>query len=79
MSRLPRLSGEDVVKVLVSKFGFRVSRQRVAIWFLLNTLEVRKIGTVVPLHQEIKPGTLMGVLKLAEIGKDEFIKALEDP
>ncbi|WP_456366387.1 type II toxin-antitoxin system HicA family toxin [Thermococcus sp.] len=68
-----------MVKVLVSKFGFRVSRQRVAIWFLLNTLEVRKIGTVVPLHQEIKPGTLMGVLKLAEIGKDEFIKALEDP
>ncbi|WP_237705128.1 type II toxin-antitoxin system HicA family toxin [Thermococcus zilligii] len=28
MSRLPRLSGEDVVKVLVSKFGFEVSRQR---------------------------------------------------
>ncbi|WP_231855748.1 type II toxin-antitoxin system HicA family toxin [Thermococcus peptonophilus] len=28
MSRLPRLSGEEVVKVLTSKFGFRVSRQR---------------------------------------------------
>jgi len=26
--KLPKLSGEEVVKVLTSKFGFRVSRQR---------------------------------------------------
>ncbi len=79
MSRLPRLSGEDVVKVLVSKFGFRVSRQKDSHVILVKHVGGRKIGTVVPLHQELKLGTLMGVLKLAGIGKDESIKALEDP
>ncbi len=79
MSRLPRLLGEDVVKVLVSEFGFEVSRQRSSHVVLVKHVGGRKIGTVVPLHRELKPGTLMGILKLAEIGKDEFIKALEDP
>jgi len=70
MSRLPRLSGEEVVKVLVSKFGFRVSRQRGSHAVLVKHVNGRKIGTVVPLYRELKPGTLMGVLRLAEIGKD---------
>ena len=79
MSRLPRLSGEEVVKVLVSKFGFNVSRQRGSHVVLVKYSEDKKIGTVVPLHRELKPATLMGVLKLAGIGKDEFMEALEDP
>ena len=33
-----------------------------------------KVGTVVPLHSQLKPGTLLGVLKLGKIDKDEFIK-----
>ncbi|WP_297497123.1 type II toxin-antitoxin system HicA family toxin [Thermococcus sp.] len=68
-----------MVKVLVSKFGFRVSRQKDSHVILVKHVGGRKIGTVVPLHQELKLGTLMGVLKLAGIGKDESIKALEDP
>lgn len=28
MSKLPKLSGEDVIKILVKKFGFEVSRQK---------------------------------------------------
>lgn len=56
MSRLPKLPGEEVVKVLG-----------------------RKIGTVVPLNKELKPGTLFGVFNLAGISKDEFVEALKDP
>ena len=31
-----------------------------------------KVGTVVPEHDELKPGTLKGVLKLAKVDVDEF-------
>ncbi|WP_297514135.1 type II toxin-antitoxin system HicA family toxin [Thermococcus sp.] len=79
MSRLPRLSGEEVVKVLTKKFGFEVSRQRGSHVVLVKYADGRKIGTVVPLHKELKAGTLMGVLRLAQISKEDFIKALEDP
>lgn len=33
-----------------------------------------KVGTVVPMHKELKIGTLRGVLKLAGIDIDEFAK-----
>ncbi|AHL23774.1 MULTISPECIES: type II toxin-antitoxin system HicA family toxin [Thermococcus] len=79
MSKLPRLSGEEVVKVLTKKFGFKVSRQRGSHVVLVKYVDGRKIGTVVPLHKELKAGTLMGVLRLAQISKEDFIKALEDP
>ena len=35
-----------------------------------------KIGTVVPLHRELKIGTLTGVLKLVEVDVVEFAKYL---
>ena len=33
-----------------------------------------KIGTVVPLHKELKKGTLKGILKLAQVDEEEFLK-----
>ncbi|EEB74034.1 type II toxin-antitoxin system HicA family toxin [Thermococcus sp. AM4] len=79
MSKLPRLSGEEVVKVLTKKFGFEVSRQKGSHVVLVKYVDGRKIGTVVPLHKELKAGTLIGVLRLAQISREDFIKALEDP
>ena len=38
----------------------------------------RKIVTVVPLHDELKSGTLLVVLKLAEIRKEDFIEGKEE-
>jgi len=35
-----------------------------------------KVGTVVPLHKELKIGTLRGILKLAKIDEEEFAKFL---
>jgi len=35
-----------------------------------------KVGTVVPMHRELKIGTLKGVLKLAKVDEDEFSKYL---
>ena len=33
-----------------------------------------KVGTVIPDHDELKPGTLKGVLKLAKIDVDDFYR-----
>jgi predicted RNA binding protein YcfA (HicA-like mRNA interferase family) len=34
-------------------------------------------GTVVPLHKEVKTGTLAGIIRQAELSHDEFIKAIK--
>ncbi len=65
-----------MIKILVKKFGFKVSRQKGSHVTLVKYEYGRKIVTVVPLHTELKPGTLLGILKLAEIGREEFLKAL---
>ncbi len=35
------------------------------------------VGTVVPLHKEVKTGTLAGILRQAQIGQDEFLGAVK--
>ncbi len=75
--KLPKLSGREVVKILVKKFGFTVKRQRGSHVVLVKYVDDRKIVTVVPLHPELKRGTLLGVLELAEISREEFIQAYE--
>ncbi len=75
--KLPKLSGREVVKILVKKFGFTVKRQRGSHVVLVKYVDDRKIVTVVPLHPELKRGTLLGILELAEISREEFIQAYE--
>lgn len=72
------MSGREVVEILVRKFGFTVRRQRGSHVVLVKYVEGRKIVTVVPLHPELKPGTLLGVLELARIAKEEFLRAYEE-
>ena len=69
------MSGREVVELLVRKFGLTVRRQP---WEPRNSSQVhrdRKTVTVVPLHPELKPGTLLGVLELAGISREEFLEA----
>ena len=35
-----------------------------------------KVGCVVPMHQELKVGTLSGILKQAQVTVEEFIENL---
>jgi len=76
--RLPRLSGREVVELLVRKFGFTVRRRRGSHVVLVKYTGGRRIVTVVPLHPELKPGTLLGVLELAGVDRGEFLKAYEE-
>ena len=53
-----------------------MSRQKGSHVTLVKYESGRKIVTVVPLHRELKPGTILGILKLAEISRDEFLNAV---
>lgn len=71
MPKLPVLSGSDVVKAL-ERLGFAQVRQRG------SHVVMRRgaVGTVVPLHKELKTGTLAGILRQAQLGQDEFLGAV---
>jgi len=74
MPELRKLSGEKVVKILCNKLGFSVSGRSGSHVRLSKETSEGKVGTVVPMHHEIKIGTLKGVLKLGKIDEEEFKK-----
>lgn len=74
MSELRKISGEKAVKILCNKIGFRLSGRSGSHVRLSKETSEGKVGTVVPLHKELKIGTLKGVLKLAKIEEEEFSK-----
>ena len=65
-----------MVKILCNKFGFKISGRTGSHVRLSKITDEGKIGTVVPMHPELKIGTLKGILKLANVDLDEFIKYL---
>jgi predicted RNA binding protein YcfA (HicA-like mRNA interferase family) len=71
MPSLPVVSGKECRKALI-RLGFEEVRQRG------SHLVMRRgeSGCVVPMHSEIKTGTLAGVLRQAGIPAEEFIAAL---
>ena len=71
MPRLPVLSGGDVVKAL-ERLGFEQVRQRGSHVMMRRG----SAGTVVPLHREVKVGTLNGILRQAQVSPEDFLRAL---
>ncbi|MCZ7356335.1 MAG: type II toxin-antitoxin system HicA family toxin [Candidatus Methanoperedens sp.] len=74
--KLRVVSGEKVIKILCNKMGFKISGRTGSHVRLSKETSEGKIGTVVPIHDELKIGTLKGVLKLAKVSDDEFSKFL---
>jgi predicted RNA binding protein YcfA (HicA-like mRNA interferase family) len=72
MPKLPVLSGAEVVKAL-ERLGFEQVRQRGS----HAVLRKGSLGTVVPLHREVKVGTLHGLLRQAQVFPDDFLRALD--
>ena len=74
MTRLPRISGREVVSAL-RKAGFEVTRIKGSHHFLRHS-DGR--GTVVPVHagETIGPGLLAAILRDCELERDEFIALL---
>ncbi|RLJ06980.1 MAG: hypothetical protein DRP13_04540 [Candidatus Aenigmatarchaeota archaeon] len=74
MAKLKKLSGHEVIKILCNKFGFAAKRQKGSHVILIKENESGKTGCVVPLHKELKIGTLKGILEQAKISEKEFAK-----
>jgi predicted RNA binding protein YcfA (HicA-like mRNA interferase family) len=77
VSKSPRPSGAEIIKVLVRDFDFQVVRQKGSHVILRKFVYGKKVVTVVPMHKEVKIGTLFGILELGKVSKDEFLKKLE--
>ena len=76
MTRLPILTGNELVKIL-NKCGFRVLRQKGSHVFLKHD---DRRATVVPVHkgQDIDRGLLKKILKDINISTDEFVELLRN-
>ena len=74
MSRLPRLTGTEVVRAL-QKARFEVVRQRGSHIYMRHA-DGR--ATVVPVHkgEDLGPGILSKILRDAELSRQEFRKLL---
>ncbi len=75
MPRLPRISSKEAIRTL-KRLGFYEARQTGSHVVLKKALADGEIVCVVPLHNELKIGTLSGVLKQAQVTADDFIANL---
>lgn len=66
------LSGKEVIKILVKKFGFSFVSQKGSHVKLRKKDGDKIITTIVPLHKELLKGTFKGIIDLAEIDEKEF-------
>jgi predicted RNA binding protein YcfA (HicA-like mRNA interferase family) len=71
LPELPHVSGSEAIRAL-ERLGFTVVRQRGSHVLLRRGA----VGCVVPLHREIKRGTLGGIVRQAGIDAETFIEAL---
>lgn len=75
MPELRKVSGGEAVAAL-ERLGFRQARQRGSHVVMVRETPDGKTGCVVPMHRELKIGTLRGILRQAKLGVDEFVEAL---
>lgn len=71
MPKLPRIAGAEIVRAL-QRLGFEKVRQSGS----HVVMRRGSAGCVVPMHAEVKVGTLAGVLRQAEVPTEEFLNAL---
>jgi predicted RNA binding protein YcfA (HicA-like mRNA interferase family) len=75
MPKMPRISSKEVIRAL-ERLGFDQVRQTGSYVVMKKETEDGEIGCVVPLHRELKVGTLSSILKQAQVSIEEFIGSL---
>ncbi|WP_446008624.1 type II toxin-antitoxin system HicA family toxin [Candidatus Electrothrix sp.] len=73
MPKLPRISGEDAVKVFM-RLGFYVTRQKGSHVVMRRDNK----GCVIPEHKELALGTLRSAIRQAGLTVEEFVEAYSD-
>ena len=72
MARLPVLSGKELIQALENG-GFQVVRQKGS----HVSLQKGTYKTVVPLHNELAKGTLIGILKQCGLSREDLIELIK--
>ena len=75
MPKLPRISSKEAILSL-ERLGFEQVRQTGSHVVMKKETEDGEIGCVVPVHRELKVGTLSGILKQAQVTVEDFIDSL---
>ncbi|MBN2518411.1 MAG: type II toxin-antitoxin system HicA family toxin [Candidatus Altiarchaeota archaeon] len=73
MRRIPLLSGKDVIKAL-KKLGYEVVRQRGS---HVRLRHPTRPPATVPAVDDISIGTIMNIIKQAELSVEEFLELLD--
>jgi predicted RNA binding protein YcfA (HicA-like mRNA interferase family) len=68
MPRMPRISSKEAIRAL-ERLGFEQVRQTGSHVVMKKETEEGKIGCIVPVHQELKIGTLSSILKVISTNK----------
>lgn len=72
MLKMPVLSGRELIRAL-EKDGFQVVRQKGS----HVSLQKGIYKTVVPLHDELAKGTLLGILKQCGLSKEKIMELIK--
>lgn len=75
MPKLPRIPSKEAIRAL-ERLGFEQVRQTGSHVVMKKETPDGEIGCVVPVHRELKVGTLSGILKQAQVTTEEFIENL---
>lgn len=75
MPKLPRISSRETIRAL-ERLGFEQVRQTGSHVVMKKATERGEIGCVVPVHRELKVGTLSSILKQSQVTLEEFIESL---
>jgi predicted RNA binding protein YcfA (HicA-like mRNA interferase family) len=76
MAKLPPLSGRQVVKAL-SKAGFEVVGRKGSHVRLKKRTPTKTYIVIVPMHPEIKKGTLKSIIRQSGLSPEELLKILK--
>ena len=76
MPKLPMLSGLETIKAL-AKAGFKTKRQRGSHVSLFRETKNGPVIVVVPLHKELRVGTLRAIVRQAGLSIEEFAALLK--
>lgn len=75
MPRLPRISGQEVIRAL-ERLGFVQVRQKGSHVALRKQTPEGVFGCTVPLSRQLAIGTLSGILRQAKVTPEEFLENL---
>jgi predicted RNA binding protein YcfA (HicA-like mRNA interferase family) len=75
MPKLPRISSREAIRAL-KRLGFEEVRQTGSHLVMKRDTVDGVVGCVVPVHQELRVGTLSSILKQAQVTPEEFIENL---